>query len=477
MGERLSVVLDMGKTLSKLSLWDASGAMIARRTRKNDRPTAVIGSDTVQVLDVAGIETWAEEILGEFASMGSIARIIPVAHGAAAAIICDGALAVSPIDYEHAIPDRVRATYAVQRDPFAVTGSPALPDGLNLGLQLHYLESLVPQLLEPGATILPWPQYWAWRFSGVAASEVTSLGCHSDLWSPATDTPSPLAVRRGWAERLAPLRRAGDVLGTISTELAERTGLPADVEIHCGLHDSNAALLAARGFPAIADHEATVFSTGTWFIAMRTPGAGATVDLAALPESRDCLVNVDAFGRPVPSARFMGGREIELLTGIDTRRVDITPDQPAILAAVAGVVASGAMVLPTLTPGVGPFADGVTKWTRRPDDSFALRAAVCLYVALVANTSLDLIGASGSILIEGRFAEAQSFVRALASLRPDAKIYVSNEHNDVSYGALRLIDPTLRPPSALTEVLPLDIDLSDYAARWHEATSAMGEAA
>jgi sugar (pentulose or hexulose) kinase len=475
--ERLSVVLDMGKTLSKLSLWDASGAMIARRTRKNDRPTAVIGSDTVRVLDTAGIEIWAEGVLREFAAMGSVARIIPVAHGAAAAVIRDGALAVPPIDYEQAIPDQVRVTYAAQRDPFAVTGSPALPDGLNLGLQLHYLETLVPQLLANDALILPWPQYWAWRFSGVAASEVTSLGCHSDLWSPASGTPSPLAVRRAWADRLAPLRRAGDVLGTIIPEWTERTGLPADVEIHCGLHDSNAALLAARGFPAIADHEATVFSTGTWFVAMRTPKSSTTVDLALLPESRDCLVNVDAFGQPVPSARFMGGREIELLTGIDTRRVDITPDQTEILAAVPRIVASGAMVLPTLTPGVGPFAGGETRWARRPDDSFELRAAVCLYIALVANTSLDLIDAGGNILIEGRFAEAQSFVRALASLRPDAKIYVSNEHNDVSYGALRLIDPTLQPPSVLTAVLPLDIDLSDYAARWHEATAAMGEAA
>ena len=477
MGNGLSVVLDLGKTLSKLSLWDESGAMLARRTRPNEPVAAKLGGETVRVLDSAGIESWAAEVLREFAGLGRVARIIPVGHGAAAAIVRDGALAAPPLDYEQAIPADCVAAYLGQRDPFARTGSPALPNGLNLGLQLHFLDSLDPTLLTGAATILPWPQYWAWRFSDIAASEVTSLGCHSDLWCPASGGPSALAVRRGWAARLAPLRRAGETLGTISAEWAGRTGLPADVAVHCGLHDSNAALLAARGFADIAEQEATVFSTGTWFVAMRTPGKGARVDLAALPEARDCLVNVDIHGTPIPSARFMGGREIELLTGIDTRRVDINPDQPAIIAALPGVVASGAMVLPTLTPGVGPFPGGTTRWINRPIESIELRGAVCLYAAMVADAMLDLIGAKERVLVEGRFGEAQAFVRTLATLRPDLRVLVSKEHNDVSYGALRLIDPTLGPPSELIQVEPLDCDLSAYAARWRALATGSSEAA
>ena len=71
--------------------------------------------------------------------------------------------------------------------------------------------------------------------------------------------------------------------------------LPTSTQVYAGLHDSNAALLAARGFAEIADHEATVLSTGTWFVAMRSPKKD--FDLASLPEARDCLVNVDAYGR------------------------------------------------------------------------------------------------------------------------------------------------------------------------------------
>jgi hypothetical protein len=170
----------------------------------------------------------------------------------------------------------------------------------------------------------------------------------------------------------------------------------------------------------------------------------------------------------VPSARFMGGREIETLIEIESRRVDIKSDQPALLAAVADVLASDAMLLPTFAPGFGPFAAGEGHWINRPEDWNARRAAVCLYAALVAETSLSLIGTQGTLLIEGRFAEAEVFVRALASLRPDLSVYTANAHHDVSFGALRLIDPDLRPSGALSKAAPLQQDLAAYRTKWHE---------
>jgi sugar (pentulose or hexulose) kinase len=470
---RAIVVLDVGKTLAKLTLWSAAGALLARDTRPNAR----VETNDYVALDATGIEAWLAETLRGFAMRADVGHIIPVGHGAAAAIVRGGGLVGPPLDYEEPIPASMRQSYEPQRDPFRATGSPPLPDGLNLGAQLFRLQALNPELLADDATILPWAQYWSWLLSGVAASEVTSLGCHTDLWQPAIARPSALAERRDWAAHFAPLAFAGDTLGPITPAWAARTGLPADVEVHCGLHDSNAALLAARGFPEIAECDSTVLSTGTWFVAMRSPASAGAVDIATLPEARDCLVNVDVHGTPIPSARFMGGREIETLSGLDTRRVDIVPDQPAIVAAVPAVLATGAMVLPSFAPGFGPFAHGRGRWIGMPTDGFTRRAAVCLYAALVADVSLDLIGARETLLIEGRFAEAEVFVRALAALRPDTAVYISNAHNDVSYGALRLLIPDLAPASALTRVAPLDVDLSAYKAQWQRAAERMEQAA
>jgi hypothetical protein len=79
---------------------------------------------------------------------------------------------------------------------------------------------------------------------------------------------------------------------------------------------------------------------------------------------------------------------------------------------------------------------------------------------------LDLVGSRDRLLVEGRFAEEVVFTRALAALRPGQRVYVSNAHNDVAYGALRLIDPALEPSCALTLVEPLGIDLRAYAEDW-----------
>lgn len=462
MGEKLAVVLDVGKTMAKLTLWSAAGELLARETRPNVR----VETNGYVALDVAGIEAWLADALHGFTRSGVIGSIIPVGHGAAAAIVRDGKLVAPPMDYEEPVGEADRRAYERDRAPFVETGSPALPDGLNLGAQLHVMESRFPGLLAAGAQILLWPQYWAWRLSGVAASEVTSLGCHSDLWNPVAAEPSSLARRRGWAELLPPLMPAAAALGPVTAEWQQRAGLPADVLVHCGLHDSNAALLAARGFREIADFESTVLSTGTWFVAMRTPEPGRTGDPALLSEARDCLINVDAYGKPVPSSRFMGGREIEVLTGLDTRRIDIKPDQAALVAAVPAVLASGAKVLPTFAPGFGPFPHHRGRWIDMPVDEAERRAAVSIYAAMVADETLMLIGARERILVEGRFAEAEVFIRTLASLRPDDVIYRANAHNDVSFGALRLIDPDLHFAAPLERIEPLDGDLEAYRAHW-----------
>lgn len=401
------------------------------------------------MLDTAATADWLIGALRQF-SDHPVEAIIPVAHGAAVAGIRRGVLAFTPPDYEWQVPDLT--TYRAGRDRFALTGSPALPQGLNMGAQLHALEALGGF---DGVTLLPYAQYWAWLLSGVAVSEVTSLGCHSDLWMPAEADFSPMAVRRGWASRLAPLARAGDAIGTLLPGIAEVTGLSPEVRIHAGLHDSNAALLAARGFAELAGKEATVLSTGTWFIAMRS--SGAPFDPAALLEARDCLVNVDVAGRAVPSARWMGGREVELLGA----RID----RPG-LDGLAEALAGGAMVLPAHVGGSGPFPKAKGGWIAEPADDAARSAAIALYAALMADASLDLIGARETLLVEGRFAASEIFTRALASLRPGCTVYAAPGEADVSLGALRAIWPDVRPAGILARVQSLDQDLTGYRQHW-----------
>ncbi len=469
-----AIVLDVGKTMAKLSLWSASGRLVKKSVRPNVSVDVKIGGETCRALDVMALDDWILETLSEFADLGAVTDIIPVSHGAGFAVLKEGKLAYTPLDYEAQPPESVMADYRKQRDDFAQTGSPALPQGLNLGAQLHWLETLEPEAFA-NAVWVSLPQYFAWRLGGRPACEMTSLGCHTDLWQPGAASFSTLSRVRGWSDSAAEIARADAVLGHLRPEIAETTGLPPNVQIRCGLHDSNAALEAARGHPEISDSDATILSTGTWFIAMRSLADGASFDTSQLPEARDCLINVDWCGRPVPSARFMGGREIEHLAGLDdTRRIDIRPDQPKLIESVAGVVASSAMVLPGHSPGAGPFPDAVGGWANAPDDWFSRRAAVCLYAALMADVMLELIGTRDVVLIEGRFAEADVFVRGLATLRPDLTVYKCHVANDVSFGALRLVYPDIQPTEGLVRVLPLDVDLAAYKTAWRQAVETRG---
>ena len=448
------IVFDIGKTLAKLSLWEADGRLLEQLTRRN-LEIDVVGH---RCLDVEGIEAWAIEVMSGFARKGAVFAIVPVGHGAAAAVVRQGRLACAVTDYEASISPELRSQYDALRDPFTATGSPALPDGLNLGVQLYRLGVEQPEVLQGEARILPWPQYWAWRMCGVTAAEISSLGCHTDLWRPAQHQPSDLAHGQGWAQRLAPLRHARESLGTLTPEWVARTGLSPQVRVLCGLHDSNAALLAARGFPELSGQEATTLSTGTWFVAMRTPGRGERLDPTTLSETRDCLVNVDVDGQPIPSARFMGGRELELLGGLDGR-----DDSNGL----SSVLTAGSFVLPGWVPGVGPYPHSKGRWIAQPGTSAARRAAIALYAALMVDRMLDLIGAKERLLIEGRFAQCSLFVQALAQMRPGTQVYINGgADGGVSYGALRLIDPELPSPGELRRVVPLKEDLSGYRAQW-----------
>ena len=77
------VVLDVGKTLAKLTLWSPERRLIERRIYRN-KPTV---SDGYPALDVKGIAAWLTDTLTAFARLGDIAAIVPVGHGAAACIV------------------------------------------------------------------------------------------------------------------------------------------------------------------------------------------------------------------------------------------------------------------------------------------------------------------------------------------------------------------------------------------------------
>jgi hypothetical protein len=230
----LIAVIDVGKTHSKIALVDPALGLEVWSTRRTNN---VVNGEILRELDVVAIESWLLDSLRSAPQRERVVAIVTVAHGAAAVLVDhDGDVIIAP-DYEDTCFDEVAEEYVALRDPFAVTFSPNLPQGLNLGRQLYYLQSRHGEMFRRVSHILMYPQYWSWRLSGVVATEVTALGTHTDLWRPHDDSYSALARKQGWARLMPSMHRATERLGTLRPRSPPRRDCRNCAS--CGLHDSN----------------------------------------------------------------------------------------------------------------------------------------------------------------------------------------------------------------------------------------------
>lgn len=443
-------VLDIGKTNAKVLVVDLATGVeeVLART-----PNAVVRDGPYPHHDMEML--WAFALSGlKLAAARGVDAVSITTHGAACVLVDgDGGLALPMLDYEHDGPDRMAAEYDAVRPGFAETGSPRLPLGLNVGAQVFWLSRAFPEEFARVRHVLMLAQYWSFRLSGVAASEATSLGCHTDLWNPREGQFSSLIARMGWAGLFPPVRKAADVLGPVLPEVAAATGLPVGTPVLCGIHDSNASLV-----PHLGEAPCGVLSTGTWMIVMALGGRAVELDA-----SRDVLVNVNALGQPVPTARFMGGREVEEIMG--GRIVEPSPGD------LRGVLEGRVMAMPSLHPETGPFPGKRFGWIGAEPAGGARMAGASFYAAMMGAECLSLVGAEGPVIVEGSFGGNLAFLRMLATATGRV-VRGSGAGAGTGLGAALLAGPLAVKAGPAVEVLPeSDPAWTGYVAAWREAVA------
>lgn len=448
-------VIDIGKTNAKVALVDlATMQEVALRCTAN----AVSTDGPYPHHDIERLWAFILESLAALHRQQRIDAISITTHGATGVLVdAEGQLALPVIDYEFAGIDDLAQDYDAVRPPFPETGTPRLPAGLNIGAQLFFQQTRFPAEFAKADAILMYAQYWALRLTGFAANEVTSLGCHTDLWNPWKADYSSLVDRMDWRGLMAPVRPARDRLGPILPAIAQRTGLDVQTPVFCGLHDSNASLLPHL----LADRPPfSVVSTGTWVVSMAVGGRKVELDPA-----RDTLVNVNALGDPVPSARFMGGREFSLMT--EGQPQEWSEED------VSAVLARKTLLLPSAQQGSGPFPHRSAQWVNAESLSPGQRfAAISFYLALMTSTCLELIGGDGPTTVEGPFAQNRLFIRMLAAAtgRP---VIASETSTGTSIGAALLASNNTPAMSRGERTEPLaERAWTDYARAWRQAVRA-----
>lgn len=412
-------IVDLGKTRAKVSVFSKQGEALATMDAPSSQFSGAPGT-----LNIQAIGEWCDAALMTLYAQCPFAHLIPVTHGATAVIIDSEGTPWPVQDYEAPIDPAISARYDALRPPFDETGSPALPLGLNLGRQLFTQQQTHGEQFADASMILTYPQYWVWRWCGARGTDASSLGCHTDAWNSRRGAWSSLAAQQGWDRKFPPLINAGATAAIIDKTFARKLdakGAADAITVHWGAHDSNAALAAFIG----NDEPFTLLSTGTWLVAFAVGATSVTLDAA-----RDTLWNVDVKNRPVASARFMAGREREAVAGC-------LP--PADIAALQDLLSTNnALALPSFAPG-GPFPNLTGKLSGDHDLTDPHRAALAsLYIALMIDATLDLIGSSGALIIEGPLAKDEAALAALAALRPQQPLHATAA-NCVALGAARLV--------------------------------------
>jgi L-fuculokinase len=181
-------VFDIGKTNKKLFLIDEQYRIVAEHS---ENFATVKDEDGEECEDLGVMTEWVRESLAKvMASREGEFKVRAVnfsAYGASLVHIGADGRPVAPLyNYLKAYPQALRRNFYDRYGGEVVlsrlTASPVL-GSLNSGMQLYRIKYERPELFGRIRRSLHLPQYLSYLATGREVSEMTSIGCHTNLWN------------------------------------------------------------------------------------------------------------------------------------------------------------------------------------------------------------------------------------------------------------------------------------------------------
>jgi len=311
------------------------------------------------------------------------------------------------------------------------TASPVLGH-LNSGMQLYRLKHRRPDVFRKISCSLHLPQYIAYLFTGKPASELTSIGCHTNLWNFPQSNYHDWVKAEGVLDRLAPIV-ASDTANSVTIN-----GKPLMAGV--GLHDSSAALIPyLLSFP----EPFVLLSTGTWCITLNpfTDDPLTTEEL-----EKDCLCYLSYKGNPVKASRLFSGHEHEqqvkrlaehFHTAEDAYK-QVGYDPKLVQARGAGYFQENDLHI------YGSYEEAYHQLVRD------------LVNRQVISTRLVLNNRSmRRIFVDGGFSKNPIFMHALASSFPEVEVYAASMAQASALGAAMAIHQHWNKKALVADVMEL----------------------
>jgi len=293
-------VFDVGKTNKKLFLFDERYKIVFERSARFMETEDEDGDpcENLESLRLSIFDSLREVFKRpEF----EIRAINFATYGASFVYIDEDGKPLAPLynylkEYSETLKKQFYDTYGGEEHFSKCTASPVL-GSLNSGMQLYRIKYEKPDLFKQIRFALHLPQYLSYLISGHTYSDITSIGCHTNLWDFTKNDYHEWVYQEGVAEKLAPV---------VPSDRVMPAAFPGNsYSVGAGLHDSSSALVPYL----VSFHEPFILlSTGTWCISLNPFNNSP---LTAEELKNDCLCYLQYEGKPVKASRLFSGYEHE----------------------------------------------------------------------------------------------------------------------------------------------------------------------
>jgi sugar (pentulose or hexulose) kinase len=300
MSTRVIAIFDVGKTNKKLFLFDENYKIVFERSARFFETT---DEDGFPCENLDSLKSSVYDSLHEVSQLKDfkIKAVNFCSYGASFVYLNEQLQACAPLynylkEYPEYLKKQFYDTYGGEEEFSFRTASPVL-GSLNSGMQLYRIKYGRPKLFSQIKYALHLPQYLSFLVSSQVCSDITSIGCHTNLWDFQKNEYHNWVKKEGIFEKLAPIFPCDKVVP------ASFPG--SNYSVGIGLHDSSAALI-----PYLVNfHEPFILlSTGTWCISLN-PFDDSPLTKEEL--QKDCLCFMSFEGKPVKASRLFAGYEHE----------------------------------------------------------------------------------------------------------------------------------------------------------------------
>ena len=172
------------------------------------------------------------------------------------------------------------------------TASPVL-GSLNSGMQLYRMKYQRPEMFQRVQYAFHLPQFLSYLICNCHCSDITSVGCHTNLWDFQKNNYHDWVYKEEVLKKLMPIVPCDTIIPSSYQQHNFTAGI--------GLHDSSAALIP---YLLAFQEPFVLISTGTWCISLN-PFNHSPLTQEEL--KKDCLCYLQYNGKPVKAARLFSG--------------------------------------------------------------------------------------------------------------------------------------------------------------------------